>query len=685
MCWPSVLFIISSYLFLHVEAILEEGTDCPSICTCRLNRLSETAINRFVRRNGEPVTGEFGSSENNEVLYDEKQDMPEFLDSHENPIIRSAICILQTETDPLELFEALSETTESLTLIQGYESGNKTFKVSTLGKFTKLVTLELLGASLINHTSNSHLICEVDTPLPDLKFLNLEKVLIRNSKQQIVNFLKEISEEDQTFEYVQRVNEDHALTMLQKGLKEEEIIPYELFKQQREANGDATLFIGFKGLILLRIAGCELNIHWEMFDRLSNLEYLILEKNNLKFIPAFTFYGTPNLKYLSLAHNKLLDIQITDLAGLLELEVLDLSYNNFTQLSELSFPPFPKLKLANFANNPISVIFPNTFEVMNTTNSLIIGSDYMKLTLITNSLGGLNMLEKLTINNLELRLLKRDMFNGLPNLLELIINGNITEIEYDAFLEINKIEKLQLSNCQLKILSMDSFIGLKKLLYLDLSNNNLQDIPPGVFDQLTSLKELYLNGNQFQHLPYGIFSKLHAKLIRLNDNPWECSCAMSDWKPMIINKVKVKVLKKCDYTADKGIECSGKDQYEFKYIYENKVAPKCVKPVQFLNWNLFHAMRRILQCPDYKPKLRKTHIHVEYNTTEVPTSTSKPFTSVKYNKRKMLLKRRLLKRKQYLKKIGNAKSNHADNTPSLKQKISETSVSGEISNNIPMI
>nr|CAH7726349.1 unnamed protein product [Callosobruchus chinensis] len=644
MYWPSVLFLVFSCSFLHVKALLEEGTDCPSICTCRLNRLSETAINRF-------------------VLYDEKQDMPEFLDSHENPIIRSAICILQTETDPLELFEALSETTESLTLIQGYESGNKTFKVSTLGKFTKLVTLELLGASLVNHTSNSHLICEIDTPLPNLKYLNLEKVLIRNSKQQIVNFLKEMSEEDQTFEYVQRVNEDHSLTMLQKGTKEEEIIPYELFKQQREANGDATLFIGFKSLILLRIAGCELVIHWEMFDRLSNLEYLILEKNNLKFIPAFTFYGTPNLKYLSLAHNKLLDIQITDLAGLLELEILDLSYNNFTQLSELSFPPFPKLKLANFANNPISVIFPNTFEVMNTTNSLIIGSDYMKLTLITNSLGGLNM------------------FNGLPNLLELIINGNITEIEYDAFLEINKIEKLQLSNCQLKILSMDSFIGLKKLLHLDLSNNHLHELPPGVFDQLTSLKELYLNGNQFQHLPYGIFSKLHAKLIRLNGNPWECSCAMSDWKPMIINKVKVKVLKKCDFTADKGIECSSKDQYEFKYIYENKVAPKCVKPVQFLNWNLFHAMRRILQCPDYKPKLRKPHVHVESNTTEAPTSTTETFTSVKYNKRKLLLKKRLLKRKQYLKKISNAKAL----TSSLKHNISETGISREISNNVPMI
>lgn len=566
------------------------------------------------------------------------------LEEHGLTVIRSAICILQTETDPKQLMNELPKNIESLTLIQGYESGNKTVKFSYLNDFPQIVSLELVGPNLFNKHINSHLISEIDSPMKNLKYLNLERILIRDSKKQLINFLKEVQEENLTFEYVQKLdNRAHALTMVQKSLNEDEVVPYDVFKQQRDSNGDTPLFIGFKELLLLRIMNCELNnVNWEMFDGLEKLQYLILERNMLKFIPSFAFYGTPSLKQLSLAHNKLLDIQIADLAGLLQLEYLDLSYNNFTQLSELSLPPFPNLKLANFANNPISIIFPNTFEVMNTTISLVIGSDDMPLTLTTHSLTGLSMLEKLVINNLELKLLKKDMFVGMPNLKELILTGNITEIEYDAFLEVNQLEKLILTSCQIRNLSMDSFVGLQKLRYLDLSNNLLEYLPPGIFDQLYNLKELYLNTNKFQQLPRDIFSNVHPKLLRLNENPWHCSCGMSEWKPMIVNKVKQKILKPCDFVEDKGFSCNRENRFAYKYVFENKIAPKCAQPEHFANWSVFHAMRRILKCPDYKPKLRKntadtniteTSTTVQIVTTEQPKNMTK-LERLKYKLRK---------------------------------------------------
>lgn len=561
----------------------------------------------------------------------------------QSAIVRSAICILQTETEPTELLQSLPSNIETLTLIQGYESGNKTIKFSYLTIFPQLLSLELIGPHMINVPINSHLICEIDLPLPNLKYLNLERILIRNGKKQVENFLKEVNEEDLTFEYVQKLDGDlHPLTMVQKGTIDD-VVPYKVFKEQRETDGDILLFVGFKKLFLLRITNCELNnVHWEMFDGLRELQYLILERNNLRFIPPFAFYGTPNLKTLSLAHNKLLDIQITDLAGLLELEYLDLSYNNFTQLSELSLPPFPKLKLANFANNPISVIFPNTFEVMNTTDSIVIGSDDIPLTLITNSFIGLNMLQKLTLNNLELRILKRDLLVGMPSLMELVLSGNITKIEYDAFLEVSQIGKLVLSNCHITNMSMDAFIGLQKLHYLDLSKNKLEYLPPGIFDYLISIKELYLNGNALKEVPRDIFSRIHPKLLRLNENPWHCSCDMSDWKPMVVNKVKQKAFKQCEYTGDKGIGCTLKNRFEYKYVFDNKVAPRCSEPKHFINWSVFHAMRRIFKCPDYKPKFRKhttisnsTTISVpsiDVSTTEAPKLTKMEKLQQKLNK-----------------------------------------------------
>ncbi|CAH0562420.1 unnamed protein product [Brassicogethes aeneus] len=583
------------------KALWDKDTDCPHICTCRLEHLSETAIYRFMQKDKESQPGVIGSVENNDVFYEESLDAELFEDKS---IVKSATCILQTETDPLQLLEKIPKDIETLTLIQGYESGNKSIKFSYLSEFKQLLSLELLGPNVdVKKSNQSYLICEIDMTIDYLKFLNLERILIEKSKVQLQKFLKEYKDEEVTFAYVVKLDdESHPLTFIQKD--NEPVLPYE--KISKSDLNEYPLFLGFKSLFFLRISNCELNnVYWEMFDGLSNLEYLILERNNLKFIPAFAFYGTPSLKTLSLAHNNLLDIQLTDLAGLLELQYLDLSYNNFSQLSELSLPPFPKLKLANFGNNPISVIFPNTFEVMNTTDSLVIGSDDMPLSLTMNSFLGLNLLKKLTLRNIALPILKRELLVGMPNLLELIFTGNISKLDFDAFVEVYNLELLVLNDCKITNVSMDAFMGLLKLQYLDLSSNQLDHLPSGVFDKLSNLKELYLNGNKFQFLPREIFSRIHPKLIRLNENPWHCSCQMSDWKPMIANKIKQKVFKPCYANHDKGLLCTYDNKFMFKYVYDNKVAPKCVEPKQFQNWSVFLAMRKLLKCKEFKPRFKK--------------------------------------------------------------------------------
>lgn len=521
-------------------------------------------------------------------------------------LIRNAICIIQTETDVEKLLQDVPKDVNSLALIQGSDSGNKSIKFSYLLEFQDLTVLELQGVNIQEKNNISKFICDIDVALPLLEYINLENVELKSTRSKLNIIENEIVDEVVTFDYVQKINPlSKPLTFIRVG-SPTEILPYNKYIEQNFAT-----FKGFSGLTLLRIFDCNFNnLHWEMFEGLSNLNYLLLEKNNLKFVPDFAFYGTGNVKTLSLAHNSLLNIQIRNLAGLLELEYLDLSHNNFSQLSELSLPPFPKLKLANFGNNPINAIFPNTFEVMNTTDSIILGGEDTPLTILTNSFLGLKLLKKLALRNLQMESLEKEIFVGMPNLNELILSGDIPKIEFDAFLEVYNLERLILNNCNISKISIDAFMGLNKLKVLDLSRNNLETLPYGVFDVLTNLRELYLNHNKFKELPKGIFSNIQVRLIRLNNNPWHCTCAMSDWKPVIINRIKQKTTNGCDQGFDKGLGCSeNTNDLTVKYVYENSVAPRCVTPRKYKNWNVFHVLRKQLKCLDFKPKIKKMKLH----------------------------------------------------------------------------
>ena len=508
------------------------------------------------------------------------------------------------------MFNELPTDINSLTLIQGSDSGNKTVKFSHFLKFSDLTSLDIQGLQLKKQDNLNTLICVIDTTLPLLKYVNFERVQLIHSNDRFV--MKEGAFESEPTLNLQK-GYSHPLSFVKE--KNSEILPYE--KYVKTLKNYFPLFKDFHGLTLIRIVDCDLNqIYWEMFDGLFNLKYLILEKNNLKLIPDFAFYGSRNLRSLSLAWNNLLNIQIANLAGLLELEYLDLSHNNFSQLSELSLPPFPKLKLANFGHNPISIVHPNTFEVLNTTDSLILGSKETQLSLTTYSFSGLKLLQKLIINNVVITSIKKEVFVGMPNLLELVLTGQISNIEYDAFIEIFNLEKLSMSNCGISGLSVDSFMGLNSLKLLDLSHNNLEYLPFGIFDVLPQLRELYLNDNKFSKLIKGIFMNEHIRLIRLNNNPWHCSCEMSAWKPMIINRIKQKTIKVCDRTNDKGASCD-LNQIGFinKYVYENKVAPKCKTPKKFENWNIFHVLRTQLICPDFISRLKMHYFNMSGNKT----------------------------------------------------------------------
>ena len=107
-----------------------------------------------------------------------------------------------------------------------------------------------------------------------------------------------------------------------------------------------------------------------------------------------------------------------------------------------------------------------------------------------------------------------DDFAGLVNLENLHLGNNeLTQLPSGLFSDLGKLQVLNLCCNALASLPPDLFEGLTDLRQLALSDNQLSTLPPGIFSDLTSLESLDLWANPFQSLPPGALAdvgRLHT-------------------------------------------------------------------------------------------------------------------------------------------------------------------------------
>ncbi|TDG46140.1 hypothetical protein AWZ03_007482 [Drosophila navojoa] len=554
------------------EATVElDVLSCPSSCVCQYAAFNELPIARWV----------------NHMTNTDASDDSDFLFSTH---IKLATCLLQEESETQTLFGALPIDLQALILLHTGSPGSQlTVNTSSLRALNQLSTLEIRGSGTTT--------LNIDEPLEFLQNANFEQVRLQASERLQRPQHSKLPSDNYEYKPPSDMAGNEATPKYQLKFEADaavEILSYaqyvERLKQTRMPS-----FWGWSQLEVLRIHSCQLSeLHWQMFDGLTQLHHLSLERNGIEELQPFAFSGAPHLKSLSLAHNTVARLYYLGLAGLLELETLNLADNHLERLSESSFPPLPRLLKADLRENPIMYILPATFWVMNDTRELLLGSELAALELRSwNSYGqfdSLHKLRKLSLGNVTTASLEQGVFKGLYALEELTLRGNIGSVQFDAFAGMEQLRELDLSHCGIVELSMDALLGLKRLELLNLAHNKLTHVPNGLLDDQLQLEVVQLQGNQLRTLPTSFFQQPRLRVARLDQNPWQCDCDMSNWLPRLTNVMRGPSVEQCvrDINGEPML-C----RHVVSYETDKKLVPRCAN---YNGRSVYYVLRRQLHC-----------------------------------------------------------------------------------------
>ncbi|CAB4068071.1 unnamed protein product [Lepeophtheirus salmonis] len=213
---------------------------------------------------------------------------------------------------------------------------------------------------------------------------------------------------------------------------------------------------------------------------------LYIKEPNLKNFPLESVDYLHKLEVFSIENSKIIDIP--RIAG---------------------WPPesLHSLALANFSDNAISWIHPRAFSYSHYLTEINLkGNAISDAGIIGRAMGYVQSLEHLDISHNLLTEVKQGKFFSNPSIeihrFELQYRNRIERFMSDAFVDSSNIEKLFLNRNKIQSLSDINFLmdTLPRLRYLELSENEIRDIPFGVFRSYPKLERLFLSGNQISQI-----------------------------------------------------------------------------------------------------------------------------------------------------------------------------------------
>lgn len=147
-------------------------------------------------------------------------------------------------------------------------------------------------------------------------------------------------------------------------------------------------------------------------------------------------------------------------------------------------------------------------------------------------------LHKIYLRNCTLQEINRDAFKGLHLLIELDLSNNILKIiEPGIFTDLIRLRILTLIYNEIQQLDDYLFENLTFLAKIDMRHNHLQYIGHHTFVNVSELKEIYLDSNRLTVLKEDTFINLDKlRSLTLFENPWNCTCELQQFQKFVIGK-----------------------------------------------------------------------------------------------------------------------------------------------------
>ncbi|NXT84400.1 CD180 protein, partial [Zapornia atra] len=281
---------------------------------------------------------------------------------------------------------------------------------------------------------------------------------------------------------------------------------------------------------------------------MSSLAELVLNANSFKHLCNISAAAFPSLTHLHIKGNmQVLQLGSGCLEKLSKLQHLDLSKSHIesSDCCNKALSSLSSLRYLNLSHN-IKLHLQDVLVKEGANLQLL---DLAFTPLHINTLEGafrnLHVLQVLNLSSSNVNTSTQNLFQGLENLMFLDLSQNNFEsgiIPKDKqFQPLSNLEVLILSSCELTAIEHQAFLSLEKLRHVDLRHNKLTAFSTDAF---SNLKSIYLNfaHNRIRIVPREKLASLAGHcVINLSYNPLDCTCSnigLITWYKQNLDKIE---------------------------------------------------------------------------------------------------------------------------------------------------